>query len=79
MLSFSSLYSSDPFAAHSLVLIVRSMCGSGFFKNNVVLPDKHEQPSVSIENKETIKEPDKNPIQPTASTKEPKKEEKIPL
>ena len=64
-----------------LVLIVRSMGGSGFFNNNVVLPDKHEQPSVSIENKETIKEPDKNqnPIQPTASTKEPKKEEKIPL
>lgn len=61
-----------------LVLIVRSVGGSGFFKNNVVLPDKHEQPSVSIENKETIKEPDKNqnPIQPTASTKESEKEEK---
>lgn len=61
-----------------LVLIVRSVGGSGLFKNNVVLPDKHEQPSVSIENKETIKEPDKNqnPIQPTASTKEPEKEEK---
>lgn len=61
-----------------LVLIVHSVGGSGFFKNNVVLPDKHEQPSVSIENKETIKEPDKNqnPIQPTASTKEPEKEEK---
>lgn len=61
-----------------LVLIVRSVGGSGLFKNNVVLPDKHEQPSVSIENKETIKEPDKNqnPIQPTASTKEPEKKEK---
>lgn len=61
-----------------LVLIVRSVGGSGIFKNNVVLPDKHEQPSVSIENKETIKEPDKNQdtIQPTAPTKESENEEK---
>lgn len=62
-----------------LVLIVRSVGGNGIFKKDVVLPDiKHELPAEIIENKETMKEPEKiqDPIQAPASTKEPEKEDK---
>jgi len=62
-----------------LALLVHNVGGSGIFEKDVVLPDiKHELPAEIIENKETMKEPEKiqDPVQTPAPTKEPEKEGK---